>query len=297
MHDSLGLNRLEVNEFNLKHTFDSAQPLTFHADFDSSSGTLTYLNKNQLINVGFEGNTQKGNIIVASQNIQFAMNEVSNRFRVKDNMHTIYKNINTDKFMDEAIKSYRGMRLTLNDPWETTVVFIISQFNNVKRIRSITKNLIEKFGAEVTDGYGRKLGKAFPESWVLAKASEKEIMECGTGFRAKYIKQASEYCTHNLDLPNLAKKPYDEIKEELMEIDGIGEKVADCIALMGYGKLEAFPIDTWVQRTLSKVYFKGKNTNIKKLHEFAVERWGKYSGYAQQYLFWNGRGIGRLNGN
>lgn len=297
MQNNMEFGKLNVKEFNLKHTFESAQPLTFHADFNDISNTLTYFSKDRPINIRFEGNTRNGNIVIASYDIGYAINDVSRRFRINDDMRKVYKNINTDKFMEEAIESYRGMRLTLNDPWEATLVFIISQFNNVKRIRGITKKLIENFGEQITDEYGKPLGKAFPSSRILANASEKDIAKCGAGFRARYIKRASEYCTHNIDLSGLSRKPYGEIKESLMEIDGIGGKVADCIALMGYGKLEAFPIDTWVQRTLSKVYFKGKNTNIKKLQEFATDRWGKYSGYAQQYLFWYGRDIGRLNGN
>ena len=74
-----------------------------------------------------------------------------------------------------------------------------------------------------------------------------------------------------------------------MEIDGVGDKVADCIALMGYGRMEAFPVDTWVKRTLENVYFKGEKMSINKLHRFIDEKWPSYKGYAQQYLFWYGR--------
>jgi len=99
-----------------------------------------------------------------------------------------------------------------------------------------------------------------------------------------------------MDLYRLRGKGYDSIKESLMEIDGVGDKVADCIALMGYGKLEAFPIDTWVKRMLESIYFGKERRSIAALHEFADERWGKLAGYAQQYLFHYSRNYSRLRG-
>ena len=99
---------------------------------------------------------------------------------------------------------------------------------------------------------------------------------------------AAEMCTGSIDLKALNGKNYDTVKSSLMEINGVGEKVADCIALMGYGKMEAFPIDVWVKRTLENVYFKGRDKKISGLMEFAEDQWGANRGYAQQYIFWNG---------
>ncbi len=180
--------------------------------------------------------------------------------------------------------------MTQNDPWETLLCFMISQFNNVKRIRMIAKNIINRFGAPIKDDMDNVIARSFPTSAALARASRAEILSCGTGFRDKYLKEAAEFCTHNMDLYSLRPKPYKEIKENLMEISGVGDKVADCIALMGYGKTEACPIDVWMKRILEHVYFKGRKQRIGKLHEFVEDRWGAYAGYAQQYLFWNGRG-------
>lgn len=288
-YNDVGFRSIQVKTFNLKHTFESAQPLTFHADFDELSNTLTYSNNQNIINVRHEGDTENGSLLVASKNISYAEDEVRKRFRLDDNMSSIYKRINTDKFIGDAVRNYSGMRLTVNDPWETTVVFITSQFNNVKRIRRITKNIMEKFGPVINDDYGKPVMRGFPTAAVLAKATEQGIWDCNAGFRAKYLKSAAKYCSENLDLYKLDGKNYDTIKESLLEIDGVGDKVADCIALMGYGKLEAFPIDTWIKRTLENVYFKKKTTSIKKLHEFAWDRWGKYRGYAQQYAFHSAR--------
>ncbi len=113
----------------------------------------------------------------------------------------------------------------------------------------------------------------FPTSEELSKATVSQLRNCGLGFRAEYIKHAAEYCTNNMDLEQLGRKDYPLLKDSLMEIHGIGDKVADCIALMGYGRLEAFPIDVWVKRTMEKAYFGGKPKKIAEIHDFATEQW------------------------
>ncbi len=239
-----------------------------------------------LINLMHSGSLENGNLHVVSAHMGLASAEVRKRFRLKDDMKTVYKRIATDDSMRNSINEYRGMRLTVNDPWETTLVFIISQFNNVKRIRLITKNLVQKFGVDITDARGNVIAKGFPHSSDLMKATVQDFMQAGAGFRAKYIKEAVEYCTNNIDLNRLQGMKYEELKEKLMTISGVGEKVADCIALMGYGELEAFPIDVHVKRAVEKLYFKGRKRSIKQIQEFAELQWGKYRGYAQQYLFY-----------
>jgi N-glycosylase/DNA lyase len=280
--------KFETHDFELKHTLESAQPLTFHANYNPTTGTATYSTFTHIVNIAFEGTSKKGVLTAVSKSAN-AIDDVYSRFRLMDKMRSIYKHIDTDSFMHEAIEKYYGMRVTLNDPWETMLCFIISQNNNIKRIRRITLKLIEKFGQPIKSDSESIVGRTFPSAIDISKASIKELEECGAGFRARYIKDAAEKCTNNIDLLGLNAKPYEEIKETLMEIDGVGDKVADCIALMGYGKMEAFPIDTWSGRVLEKIYFKGRKQKLSTLHDFAQERWGKYAGYAQQYLYWHGR--------
>ena len=277
---------IPISYFSLRYTFECANPLTFFGHYNFSEDILAYPFSGSIMKVKFFGSSKKGKLSIM-EGPQNARKEVISRFRLKDDLKRIYQSINTDDFMAGAIKKYYGMRVTLNDPWETTLCFIISQFNNVKRIRKITLSIIDRFGSDIESTHAA-IKKGFPTSEELQDATVKELMECGAGFRAKYIKEAAEYCTNNLDLYRLGRLGYPELKEELMGIKGVGDKVADCIALMGYGKLEAFPIDVWVKRTLERIYFKSKDTKIKDLHRFAEQRW-QYPGYAQQYLFWAGR--------
>ncbi|MCL4389455.1 hypothetical protein M1397_02490 [Candidatus Marsarchaeota archaeon] len=281
--------RIDVSTFSLKHTFESAQPLTFYADYSEASNTITYPFKGSVINIMHTGGAEKGALTVLGRDREKAVAEVKKRFRLDDDLPKIYKRIGTDLHIKRAIASYRGMRLTLNDPWETTLTFIISQFNNVKRIRLITKKIVERYGATVFDSAGKPIAKEFPESRALAGAAEKDLQSLGSGFRAKYIRDAAEYCTNNLDLYKLPAAKYDKLKESLMSINGVGEKVADCIILMGYGNLKAFPIDVHVKREMEKLYFKGRKKKLREIQEFAERKWANSRGYAQQYLFHNAR--------
>lgn len=288
MQGEIRLHHISTSLFSLKHTFESAQPLTFYADYNAASNTIIYPAQGSIINIMHKGAADKGIISILSSNPN-AEEEVVTRFRLNDNMARIYKKISTDKHVENAINLYKGMRLTINDPWEATLTFIISQFNNVKRIRLITKNIIDRFGAPIFDNTGKIIAKEFPESKYLLGVTEKDFLELGAGFRSKYIREAAEYCTYNINLHKLPKSDYWKLKESLMSIKGIGEKVADCIILMGYGNLEAFPIDVHVKRAMEKLYFKGRKKKLSEIQDFAESEWGKYRGYAQQYLFHNAR--------
>ena len=283
-------NGIIAKDINIRHTVESAQPLTFLADYDFDNGILEYTSGGRHALVGFRNTGEHDRFAFGNAH---ARRDFMERFRLNDRMDEIYSNISTDKFMADSVRKYRGMRVTLNDPWETTACFIMSQYNNVKRIRLIMRNLIWKYGSDITNRDGIVIARGFPTPEALSKVSEKELRAAGTGFRARYIKEAAETCSNNMLLHKMKGKSYDSIKDSLMGMNGIGEKVADCIALMGFGKTEAFPIDVWVKRTLERVYFNGKPRRIEELRDFVNERWGKaYRGYAQQYLFWGGRNLG-----
>jgi N-glycosylase/DNA lyase len=282
---------ISATDFDIGHTVESAQPLTFHADYNLAEGNLSYVSGRNLINVLWLGGSKSCRIRLKSKDMDFAKREFVKRFALNDDMEKIYKEISTDRFVESSIQKYHGMRVTRNDPWETTLCFLMSQYNNVKRIRLIIKRFVSEFGEEILDEKGNVVAKAFPTISDLLECKETDFRRCGAGFRAKYLVKAVDYCTNNLDLYKLENKSYGNIKDELMQITGVGEKVADCIALMGYGKMEAFPIDVWVKRTMEAFYFKGKSTSIKEIRQFAEKRWENFCGYAQQYLFHSARNM------
>ncbi len=283
-----------AKDFSMRYTIESAQPLAFCADysFSGSSGSVVYATRKGVFRVRAYQHGKDAELSYeysGKYSAAGARSEITRRFGLDHDIKEIYKRISTDSNIKDAISRYYGLRVTLNDPWEAALSFVVSQFNNVKRIRRIMKALIENYGEEADSSLG--IGRLFPEPEAIAAATVKELMACGTGFRAKYIKELAEEW-NSIERKNLASKGYQEAKAELMEMNGIGDKVADCILLMGYGKLEAFPIDTWIKRVMEREYLK-KCSSIKEIHNFAEKKWGSYAGYAQQYIFWHGRSAGR----
>ena len=206
-------------------------------------------------------------------------------FRLDDDIDAIYSDINRDVRVASMVRKYPGLRILRTEPWECLVAFICSANNNIARIHQLMERMADEFGSPLTlNGYTRH---TFPSPADLAEAGEGELRRLGLGFRAPYVDQASKAVLEGkLDLLSLIRMPYPEAKAALMEQKGIGSKIADCIAVFSLEKLEAFPIDVWIRRALAEWYFPGQKTPPDRiLLEWAQEHFGRYGGYAQQYLF------------
>ena len=176
--------------------------------------------------------------------------------------------------MRRAAEVSAGIRILRQEPWEALCSFIISQNNNIPRIKKIISALCENFGELTIDGRG----KAFPTARALADAGVDKLFELKTGFRAKYIADAARRVADGeLDLDAVVRcETYEEAEAELLKILGVGPKVAACALLFGFGKTEAYPIDTWMKKVAAR-HFKSDPD---------PKRFGKYAGVAQQYLFY-----------
>jgi len=206
-------------------------------------------------------------------------------FRLDDDIDAIYSDLNRDGRVAAMVNKYPGLRILRTEPWECLVAFICSANNNIARIHQLMERMSDEFGSPLTlNGLTRH---TFPSPADLAEAGEDELRRLGLGFRAPYVDQASRAVLEGkLDLPALVRMPYPEAKAALMEQKGIGSKIADCIAVFSLEKLEAFPIDVWIRRALAEWYFPGQKTPPDRaLLEWAQHHFGRYGGYAQQYLF------------
>ena len=206
-------------------------------------------------------------------------------FRLDDDIDSIYSDINRDGRVAAMVSRYPGLRVLRTEPWECLVAFICSANNNIARIHQLMERMSDEFGSPLTlNGQTRH---TFPTPADLAEAGEGELRRLGLGFRAPYVYGASQAVLEGkLDLAALVQMPYLEAKAALMEIKGIGSKIADCIAVFSLDKLEAFPIDVWIRRALAEWYFPDQKTPPDRvLLEWAQEHFGRYGGYAQQYLF------------
>ena len=215
-----------------------------------------------------------------------------NFFREDDNYEKILKNIANDKIVKNAIKHYPGLRITRQDPFQCCISFIISANSNIPKIRMGLQKLCRKFGAKVM--FQKKEFFLFPRPKMLAKATLQDLQECKLGYRSKYVLDTSRtIASGEIDFDELKKADYQEAKELLLKLPGIGDKVADCIMLFSLEKLEAFPLDTWLVKILQKYYSDDfcmdKKTISKKryenIHRNVLKHFGKYAGYSQQFLY------------
>jgi len=172
-----------------------------------------------------------------------------------------------------------GMRILNQPAWECLVSFILSSNNNVSRISGIVERLCERYGADI--GHDRR---AFPDAARLAAEGPDCIKACGAGYRARFVAAAAEAVAGGFDLDALPRMGYEAAKKELMRLDGVGEKVADCVLLFSCGCREAFPVDVWVNRAVPS-YYPEAGRNPRELRAFARRHFGELAGLAQQYIF------------
>jgi N-glycosylase/DNA lyase len=189
--------------------------------------------------------------------------------------------------MRAAVARCRGLRLLRQDPWECLASFICSSTKQIVQIRQIVALLSERWGRVVPTPPEAALRHAFPTPESLARAGEQALRDCKLGFRAPYLLDAARRVVEGrLDLAAVARMDTAEARCALMEIHGVGRKIADCVLLFAYGRQDAFPIDVWVRRALIQKYFpKARRIAAARLEAFSQTYFGPYSGYAQQYLF------------
>jgi N-glycosylase/DNA lyase len=191
-----------------------------------------------------------------------------------------------DEPMRTAVTSCRGLRLLRQDPWECLASFILSSTKQIVQIQQIIGLLCERFGEPLPTSSNCGPAYAFPTPTRLARCTEAELRACKMGFRAPYLSEtAGLIASGQLDLERLRKLPVESARAELMNLPGVGRKIADCVLLFAYGFQSAFPVDVWVMKALRQLYFPKRKVKMQRLHRFAAEHFGVCAGYAQQYLF------------
>jgi N-glycosylase/DNA lyase len=197
-------------------------------------------------------------------------------------LRDIFASFPGDPWLDRARAFAPGLRILRQEPWETLCNFICSSLKQITQIEQINHELRRAFGKEMGEGL-----HYFPEASRIALASEAKLRACRLGFRARHLFLASrQIASSEVSLDRIATMPTREAREELRRIRGVGEKVANCVLLFAYGRVEAFPIDVWVERVLRRLYFHN-NPRVKheRLRDFAEGHFGPFRGYAQQFLF------------
>ena len=220
-------------------------------------------------------------------------------FGLDDDLLKILSQIRKDTHIMQAIEAFKGLRILRQDPWECLISYICATYKNIQAIKQMLSKLCKKFGDRICfDGYNFYM---FPTSEMLAKATVEELATCGLGYRAKYVSETAKMVYGDrYELEGLRKIAYEKAKEELLNFPGVGLKVTDCVLLFSLGKFEAFPVDVWIKRIILKYYathfpkeFIREISSKKPLTSSQYERlslfgrryFGKYAGYAQEYLY------------
>ena len=207
-----------------------------------------------------------------------------------ENDYRLYRNAvqAEDTYLLDAVSFGSGIRILRQDVWEMLISFIISQQNNIKRIRKCIETICERYGEKIVpedadhiDDSGNSDRPAayytFPDVQALARVSEEELRACNLGYRSKYIVEASNSILRGeVDLEAIKKMGYKQARGELTKLCGVGEKVADCICLFGLHHMDAFPVDTHIRKAMDEHYPAG----------FPFDRYDGYAGVMQQYIFY-----------
>jgi len=228
---------------------------------------------------------------------------VERYFRLDDPLQFILSKISSDSHIKKVIRNFTGLRLIRQHPAECLISYICATYKNIPAIKNMVNTLSEQFGSELN--FDDSLFYAFPRPDALADASLMELARCKLGFRAKYVQETARQIEDGrISFDELDSMSYDDAKHELLRLPGVGSKVADCVLLFSLNKLEAFPVDVWIKRTILNNYgahFEGEfikktlgkksltPTQYERISSFAREYFGEYAGYAQQYMFHNER--------
>ncbi|WP_440947403.1 DNA-3-methyladenine glycosylase family protein [Methanosarcina sp. T3] len=271
--------RLKPEIFNLDYTLDCGQVFRWEKEGDWWTGVVG----EHVIRLSQE---DSGELLVDSR---LPPEFFSHYFRLDDDLPSIYESINKDLLINRAINKYRGLRLIRQDPWECLISYMLATASSIPTIQKRIYLLSRFFGQELEEGYF-----SFPDPDTLAEADLSLLDKCKLGFRTERIKEAAgEVASGELDLNVLFRLEYRYARERLMRLRGIGEKVADCVLLFAFDKMEAFPIDTHIRQIIQHYHiddnFFESCTNMSRMGDWGREYFGYYCGYAQQYLFYQKR--------
>ena len=261
-------DRLQIPHFSLKHTLECGQFFRFTKVFD----TYIVHSSDRIFSLWQKGDFLFYEGIEEPFLIHF--------FRLDEDFDSILKEIDRDPTVHQATREYRGMRLIRQDPWECLLSFLCSSAKAVSHIRCIIEHVCRSSGEKVVRG--NYTGYQFPEPHSIRDSIQ--LASARAGFRTNYLVNAGR-CTDRNQLLLLKDLPYKIAKENLMQLPGVGKKIADCVLLYSLDFLEAFPMDTWIKKGLQKIYFKGRHAGEKAMENFVSNHFGPYAGYAQLYLY------------
>lgn len=260
---------LDKDDFNSKHILECGQIFRYRNIGENNYILFSGDKKAEIIE------TQNGYDIFSNDLLYF-----ENFFDLKTDYSNIKQTLSCqNSTLALATKFGCGIRILNQAPFEMIISFIISANNNIKRIQSLVEKLSQKCGTDMGDFF------AFPTEEQLLTLTIDDLKVMGMGFRAKYIFNTVKKL-QGKNLQELSSLKTNELLAYLSTLDGVGPKVADCIALFAYHKMDCFPVDTWVEKIYNSYFATEILTNRTQIRKNLVGQFSNLSGYAQQYLFY-----------
>ena len=269
-----------VKDFDPVHTFECGQCFRWHREPD---GSYTGVVRGRVANVVYT----PGRLVLNNASLEDFEQIWFDYFDLGRDYGEVKKAVAIDGIMQKAVEFGSGIRLLRQEPWEALISFILSSNNRIPRIMKIIEDISRLYGKGLEYKGNRYFG--FPDVQSLAACTLEQIQVCRAGYRCGYIhKTAASVATGEFDMGKLAGLESAQARNYLLQLHGVGSKVADCMLLYSGTKYDVFPTDVWVKRVMEELYFK-REASFKEIQQFAAENFGKYAGMAQQYLFYYAR--------
>ncbi|HHY00988.1 MAG TPA: DNA lyase [Methanothermobacter sp.] len=271
-----------------------------------------------LVKIGNKDDEQDGAVkIIAESPDDIPQKAIKNKIReifsLNDDLNKLYDFLREDPRLSSTIDICSGLRIfKAHNPFECVISSISSANCSILRWTRSIQNVKENWG----DSYNFSSGyfHTFPTPEILSNVPEHDLEEmqryedelpadfvfknnlqaCGVGYRAKYIINTARMVQTDITMKKLSKMKYEKAFETILELPGVGPKVADCILLYGFGMKQAFPVDVWIKRIIEYLYFSKDELKPREVREFGMENYGDWAGYVQLYLFHYARTSGLL---
>ena len=266
--------------------------------------------ENSKISNNFCDENLSGNEIKTIENE--TKNELNKIYDLDFDLEKFYKFLLDDEKLAPSVDFCNGLRLFIaKDPFECIISSICSANNSIARWTKSIDKIKHNWGQKIEFDSGTFYGFPSPDQFLdffetpLEEADTDghsyeiecythNLKSCGVGYRAPYMKKASQMIIDDINIEDIFSMDYDEAFDLILKMPGVGPKVADCILLYGFRFEEAFPSDVWIKRIVSHLYFDGEEISAQKTRDFGIEHFGDYAGYAQLYLFHYARKSGLM---
>lgn len=272
----------DLEEFNPKDIFTCGQAFRWYEEDD---GSYTFVTNKKVANAKRENE----NIILSGVNEEDFLNIFYNYFDLNRDYKKVMEELSIDETLKKAVDYGRGIRILNQDKFETIISFIISANNQIPRIKNSIEKISKMYGEFIGSDANREY-YSFPSVDALSRAKPEDLREFArVGFRDKRIVEASQMINRGeVDIDRISEMELEDARKYLQLLPGVGPKVADCILLFAYDRVESFPVDVWIKRVMEELYIH-EETKKTEIATRGREVFGKNAGFANQYLFYYGR--------